>query len=1226
MTKLLQIKKLILFLLLLPAFGFCQSLDHVQGELLIHTSNSFSPQEFTNSIHVHHPKGLIFNNISIVSKPLGVWKVSFDHNRINELDLLAEIRNLPTVANAQFNYFTENRTEPNDPYFSGLWYLKNIGQTDGTPGVDLDATLAWDQTTGGVSYTGDTVVICIIDERFDYAHEDLYDNIWFNHGEIPDNGEDDDGNGFIDDYLGWNASDSNDDIGNMGTADWHGTAVTGIAGARGNNNKGVSSLNWNIKLMLVSRGSTTADAIAAYTYPFTNRKLYNQTSGQKGVFVVATNSSWGVDFGTPDQAPIWCAMYDSLGSVGVLNSAATTNNNVDVDVVGDLPSTCLSEFLITVTSVDDNDVKTSNAGYGALSVDLGAFGKNILTTKNGNLYSPINGTSAAAPQVASTIGLLHTAPCPSFANFAKNNPQQSALLLKSYLLDGVEPNQSLEGITVTGGRLNTNNSLELLMDDCDFSGCFAPYLIEISNINASSATIEWLNDIGTTNDFVNLRYRQVNSSGWIFLNDVQSPMQLNGLAACTFYEFQLQSVCDNTSSSFTTSFTFKTDGCCVAPNIINFEASYNSIQLDWNEVTAAIAYNLRYREAGTTIWQEYSIATNNYTILDLIECQDYEIQINTVCSNAQSFYSPVYLCSTLGCGACLDFDYCPSSGPIESISWISEVSIADLNHYSGTSASGYSDFTDQSANLIQGFIHQIVIKTDFGFFPFPAFFSVWIDLNQDGIFDTDELLHETITAEEETTAILFIPPNTMVGSTRMRVAFMGEFIGPCGDFEIVGEVEDYCVFISEPTECLPPVNFNAETTENNAHLTWSGNVLSNEFMLHYREIGTNNWIEESTTENNFTLLNLSPCTDYEFFLSSVCAGETSPPSPIHQFTTKGCGACLDQPYCETTPCNTDFEWIERVVFNDMDNYSGPNDGYMHFPDFSTDLVPGENYSVTLESGFSNDYFNERFYIWIDFNQDGYFDESENVLTELSQNGESINEMISIPQNALTGSTRMRVSMKYLDPVSDACESGFFGEIEEYCVNIYEASDIGCMAPEAIYFQPVDSFSVFLNWESVGNAIAYKMRYRPSDNLTIPWKYITTGNTFVQINDLDPCIDYLAQVQTICDLGISDFSDTLNFNSCFLVSSTTEENANSITVYPNPFSQSTTLVYEMPSEEVLRIEVYSSLGHLVSLFNYGYTSGQSAFNIDLKNKATGIYFLKIYSNDKPVAVKKIILAM
>ncbi|MCB0211363.1 MAG: S8 family serine peptidase, partial [Anaerolineae bacterium] len=134
-------------------------------------------------------------------------------------------------------------TLPNDPEFGEMWGLHNIGQDGGTPDADIDAPEAWDITTGSK-----TVVVAVIDSGVDRNHEDLADNIWTNPGEIPNNGIDDDNNGFIDDVYGWDFSDDDNDPSPAGGGCLgHGTHVSGTIGAMGNNNIGVTGVNWNVK-------------------------------------------------------------------------------------------------------------------------------------------------------------------------------------------------------------------------------------------------------------------------------------------------------------------------------------------------------------------------------------------------------------------------------------------------------------------------------------------------------------------------------------------------------------------------------------------------------------------------------------------------------------------------------------------------------------------------------------------------------------------------------------------------------------------------------------------------------------------------------------------------------------------------------------------------------------------------------------------------------------------
>src|SRR5262249_31070114 len=147
----------------------------------------------------------------------------------------------PNVLYAEPDYRLSIDRMPNDPAFGDLWGLNNTGQTGGTPDADIDAPEAWDQTTGSAS-----TLVAVLDTGIDYTHPDLAANIWTNPGEIPGNGKDDDGNGFIDDVHGYNFVANN---GNPMDDNNHGTHVSGTIGAVGNNGVGVTGINWNVRMM-----------------------------------------------------------------------------------------------------------------------------------------------------------------------------------------------------------------------------------------------------------------------------------------------------------------------------------------------------------------------------------------------------------------------------------------------------------------------------------------------------------------------------------------------------------------------------------------------------------------------------------------------------------------------------------------------------------------------------------------------------------------------------------------------------------------------------------------------------------------------------------------------------------------------------------------------------------------------------------------------------------------
>ncbi|MCB0761761.1 MAG: S8 family serine peptidase [Flavobacteriales bacterium] len=361
------------------------------------------------------------------------------------------------VEAAQFNHIVEERLLPNDPSIGTQWH--HVDASDN----DIDSDLAWDITTGGTTANGDEIVVCVLEgSGSNYNHTDLIANHWTNPNEIANNGIDDDGNGYIDDVDGWNTTAGNDNIGTGG----HGTAVSGMIGAKGNNSNGGAGVNWDVKIMQVDMGSLTeAGVIAAYEYPYTMRDLYNTTNGANGAFVVATNASWGIDNANPASYPLWCAYYDDLGAVGILNCGATANNNVNIDVVGDMPTGCSSDYMISVTATNSSDVRTFS-GYGATTIDLGAPGESVYLPSGTSAYSSTSGTSFASPCVAGAIALVYSAPCSDLASLAISNPQQAANQVRSYILNGVDPVANLVGECVTGGRLNVRNAIDLALNDC----------------------------------------------------------------------------------------------------------------------------------------------------------------------------------------------------------------------------------------------------------------------------------------------------------------------------------------------------------------------------------------------------------------------------------------------------------------------------------------------------------------------------------------------------------------------------------------------------------------------------------------------------------------------------------------------------------------------------------------------------------------------------------------
>ena len=492
----------------------------------------------------------------LLSNPMRIWLIDFDHNAVSHEQMQGMLYEMDAVSVVDYNYKIQMRaTTPNDANFNSQWHHVNTGQTGGTADADIDSDLAWDITTGGQTATNDDIVVCVI-ESGNLDHNDLAPNRWRNLNEIPNNGIDDDNNGYVDDYDGWNPVQNNDNYGTGG----HGTNCLGMIGAKGNNGTLVSGINWDVKLMVVGDYSisTQANAIEAYTYPLEMRQIWNNSNGAQGAFVVATSSSWGIDQGNPNNYPLWCSFYDTLGKYGILNIGATTNSNLDVDAVGDMPTACGSPYMVGVGRTDHND--NTAGGYGATTIELGAPGINVVTTANTNTTTTTTGTSFSCPLTAGMVGLAYSIPCPNFMTLVKADPQQGADLVLQALLNGVDVKASLTNKFVTNGRLNAKNTLDLLIGQtCSGTLCLAPSSIASSNITGTSADITWTNYSGATNNY--LFYKESSASTYTQITTTSQSQTLSGLLPCTSYDFYMQSVCGSDSSSTSSVQTFITTGC-----------------------------------------------------------------------------------------------------------------------------------------------------------------------------------------------------------------------------------------------------------------------------------------------------------------------------------------------------------------------------------------------------------------------------------------------------------------------------------------------------------------------------------------------------------------------------------------------------------------------------------------------------------------------------------------
>lgn len=356
----------------------------------------------------------------------------------NRKDLQQVAKNLEAAgAITEPNQRVDFRLEPNDEFYPQQNNLDRIGFPE-----------LWDEFRGGQTDAGKDIVIAILDSGFDFRHEDIEGNLWQNEAEIPFDNIDNDNNGYIDDIFGWNFVGDRPNP----SSDTHGSSVTGILGASGDNGIGVSGTNWNSQLMLFQI-EMVADIIEAYDYIIEQRRLYNETNGSEGAFVVATNASFGLEGQACSSFPLWADQYDRLGEVGILTAASTANRDWDVDDFGDMPTTCTTEFLITVANSDSTGSLFRSSAWGLESIDLAAPGQGSFTTLPIDRYGGFGSTSAAAPYVTGTIALLYGHPCERFQRLVTEDPKAAALMVREAVIGSVEPVPGLAALIASGGEL-----------------------------------------------------------------------------------------------------------------------------------------------------------------------------------------------------------------------------------------------------------------------------------------------------------------------------------------------------------------------------------------------------------------------------------------------------------------------------------------------------------------------------------------------------------------------------------------------------------------------------------------------------------------------------------------------------------------------------------------------------------------------------------------------------
>lgn len=423
--------------------------DRIDRQVLIQVKTEYSNFTYIQSLF---PQADI--TLSVASFQL--WKVEFKDQV--PVEYIKKMYRNGSIENYTRNKRLESRsTSPNDTFFNKQTFHLNDFNPGQNATYGINSIGAWDFQKGITTAKGDTIVVAVCDFGFDSTHEDI--DYFINYNEIPYDGIDNDGNGAKDDYRGWNVGDDNHILSGIETQ--HGMGVCGGIAAKGNNKKGVSGVAWNCKLLPLNNISTIETSIKAYEYCIKMKRLYLQSNKKKGAYIVAINYSLGTTGFLPADEPLWCAIYDSLGNVGILSSCAVANTEADVESYKDMPILCNSPYMINVTVYNYTTLGLDGSAYSKKYVHLAAPHK-YWTTLMDNKYGIYkSGASFAAPIVSGAIALMYSNFDTKVLDTLEKNPTQVLKKVKDLILKQVDVTPNLTGKLISDGKLNLYKTVSI---------------------------------------------------------------------------------------------------------------------------------------------------------------------------------------------------------------------------------------------------------------------------------------------------------------------------------------------------------------------------------------------------------------------------------------------------------------------------------------------------------------------------------------------------------------------------------------------------------------------------------------------------------------------------------------------------------------------------------------------------------------------------------------------
>ncbi|CAM1342178.1 S8 family serine peptidase [Tenacibaculum amylolyticum] len=484
--------------------------------------------------------------------------------------------------------------------------------------------------------------------------------------------------------------------------------------------------------------------------------------------------------------------------------------------------------------------------------------------------------------------------------------------------------------------------------------------------------------------------------------------------------------------------------------------SQTGATVSWTAVSGT-TYDVRHRQAGTSSWTVNAASSNTATLSGLTAGTQYQVQVRSKCPDGtNSSYSSTVTFTTAAPAACASLPYSES---FESNDGWTQVSGDDgdwVRDSGGTPSSGtgpssgadgsFYMFLEASTNNSAGQIgNNATAILESGCFDLSgkssATFTFKSHMNGTNM---GTLKAQVSTNDGGTWTDVFTKSGNQGNQWNNESVSLNSYLGSTIKLRLVGttgngwrsdlaidDIEVTAVNAGSDTQApSTPGNVQASNVDQtSATIGWNAST-DNVGVTGY-DVYRGATKVATVTGTSYNATGLTAATSYTFSVRAKDAADNESAAGSVTFTTSS----NQLTYCNSTGQRTQFEWIDKVVIGGINNVTGAGSGYSDFTSQVGTLARGTTNSIIISAGFASTAYTEFWGVWIDFNQNGVFEDSERVTSGSSSSaGDLTDDTVIVPADAVLGNTRMRVSMKY-NANQTACETFDDGEVEDYTINI-----------------------------------------------------------------------------------------------------------------------------------------------------------------------------------------------